>query len=167
MRRIGSSQALSLAAVAAMLLACSAPPPPFDAAAEGAKLLKRDAEWADLAASGKDAEKVLSYWTEDAVVIEPGQPALVGKDAIRTMVTQSFKTPGFRIHWVSQSPTFSPDGKLAYMRGADEVSVPGPKGAPITMHYQGYSIWRRETDGQWRCAVDISSEGPPMTPGAK
>jgi ketosteroid isomerase-like protein len=61
--------------------------------------LRRDAEWADLATAGTDVEKVLSYWSEDAVLIFPGQPVLEGKAAIRAYVTASFNTPGFKIHW--------------------------------------------------------------------
>jgi hypothetical protein len=35
---------------------------------------------------------------------------------------------------VSEKPVFSPDGKLAYMRGKDELTVPGQNGAPVTLH---------------------------------
>ena len=146
----------------AALSACVAKPT-FDAAAESAKLMRRDAEWADLASAGKNVDSVVSYWSDDAVVIEPGQPAVEGKAAIRNYVAESFKTPGFKIHWVSEKPTFSPDGKLAYMRGTDEMTVPGPKGAPMTLHLRGYSIWRLEPDGQWRCVVDIANEAPAPT----
>jgi ketosteroid isomerase-like protein len=143
-----------------VLCACTAKPQ-FDAAAESAKLQRRDAEWADLATAGKNVDSIVSYWTDDAVVIEPGQPVVEGKAAIRNYVAESYKTPGFKIHWVSEKPTFSPDGKFAYMRGTDEMTVPGPKGAPMTLHLRGYSIWRMEPDGQWRCVVDIANEAPP------
>ena|SRR5438270_10802671 len=133
----------------------------FDAAAEGDKLLRRDAEWADLAAAGKDVDRVVSYWSDDAVLIFPGQPVLEGKAAIRAYVAASFQIPGFRIHWVSQKPSFSPDGKFAYMRGTDDVTVPAPNGGTMTLHSRGVSIWRLDSDGQWRCVVDISNEEPP------
>ena len=150
-----------------VLAACSKPSTPtFDANAESAKLLARDAEWSNLATAGKDLDKIVSYWTDDAVVMEPGQPAVEGKKAIRAYVAQSLSTPGFKIHWVSQKPTFSPDGQMAYMRGTDEMTVPGAKGAPMTLHLQGYSVWRKDSDGQWRCAVDISNEGPAETKAA-
>ena len=133
---------------------------------EGEKLLRRDAEWADLATTRKDVEKVISYWTEDAVLIFPGQPLLEGKAAIRAYVTASFNTPGFKIHWVSQRPVFSPDGKFAYMRGTDELTLPGPNGDLMTIHLRGISVWRLDPDKQWRCVVDISNEAPPTTPNS-
>ena len=120
-----------LFSVAATLLlgACArTTPPEFDATAESAKLLQRDAEWADAATAGKDVEKIISYWTDDAVVIEPGQPAVEGKQAIRAFVTASVKAPGFNIRWVSEKPIFSPSGGMAYMRAATENDRAGGQG---------------------------------------
>ena len=158
------SRYLSLILLALALDSCSQRD--FDFKTEGEKLLRRDAEWADLATAGKDVEKVVSYWTEDAVLIFPGQPVLEGKAAIRAYVTASFNTPGFKIHWVSQRPEFSPDGKLAYMRGTDELTMPGSNGGTMTIHLRGISVWRLDPDKQWRCVVDISNEGPPTTPNS-
>jgi ketosteroid isomerase-like protein len=134
----------------------------FDASAESAKLLQRDAEWADLAAAGKDVDKIVSYWTDDAVLVQSGQPAVEGKPALRAFVAASLAAPGFKIHWVSQKPTFSPDGQMAYMRSMTEMTVPGPKG-PMAVHVQGYTVWRVDSDGQWRCAVDIGADMPNAT----
>ena len=155
---------LVLVALALLLTGCSTRA--FDADAEGAKLLSMDAAWADLASQGKDVEKVISYWSDDATIYFPGQPIVKGKAAIRAYVTESFKTPGFKIHWKSDKPVFSPDGKMAYMPGTDEVTVPGPQGL-MTLHYRGVSIWRREADDQWRCVIDISNEEPPAVAAAR
>jgi ketosteroid isomerase-like protein len=135
--------------------------PRFDADAEGRALLKRDAEWAQLAAEGRDVDRVVSYWADDAQVIEPGQPIYAGKAAIRAYVAASYKIPGFHIHWVSEAPRFSSDATLAYMPGADEMTVPGPDGQSVTIHTRGISVWRRDPDGVWRCVIDIANEAPP------
>ncbi|MGH8139854.1 MAG: YybH family protein [Steroidobacteraceae bacterium] len=132
----------------------------FDRTAEQQQLLRRDAQWADLASAGKDVEKILAYWSEDAQVIEPGQPVYQGKAAIRAYVLASLSTPGFKIHWVSAKPVFSPDGKLAYMPGVEQMTLPGANGVLTTVHMHGISIWRRDPDGEWRCVVDIANEAP-------
>jgi ketosteroid isomerase-like protein len=144
--------------VLAVTSACGRPA--FDVAAEQQNLLRRDAEWADLATAGKDIEKILSYWSDDAQIIEPGQPVYAGKAAIRAYVTASLNTPGFKMHWVSDKPVFSADGTMAYMPGTDEMTVPGPNGALMTVHMRGVSIWRHDPDGVWRCVVDIANESP-------
>jgi uncharacterized protein (TIGR02246 family) len=151
----------------ALVLMASCSSPRFDAAGEADKLLKRDAEWAEAATAGKDIEKILSYWADDAVVIPPGQPIADGKEAIRAFVSGSLQIPGFRIHWVSDKVTFSPDGNLAYMRSTSEMTVPGPTGALMTLNGRAVTVWRREPDGQWRCVVDIWNDPPAMVPAAK
>jgi ketosteroid isomerase-like protein len=67
-------------------------------------------------AAGKDIDKIVSYWSDDAVVIEPGQPIYKGKAAIRAFVAASLQMPGFKIHWVSEKPELSPGGRMAYIR---------------------------------------------------
>ena len=134
--------------------------PHFDAASESRVLLQRDADWADAAFLGKDVDKIVSYWSDDAVVIPQGQPIAEGKQAIRAFVIESLKTPGFKIHWVSKSVSFSPDGNLAFMRGDNEITVTGSDGAPMTIPGRGITVWRREQDDQWRCVVDIWNDPP-------
>jgi len=124
-------------------------------AAEKERLLRRDAEWAQAASEGRDVERILSYWTEDAVVLPPGLPSVVGKAALRQYVEGSMQIPGFKITWESDDVTFSPDGQLAYMFSRNAVTVNAPDGAPITSEGRAVTIWRRESDGEWRCAVDI------------
>jgi hypothetical protein len=62
-------------------------------------------------------------------------------------------------HWVSRDPVFSPDGRMAYMPGVDEMTVPDSKGVLTTL--SGISIWCRNPDGEWRCVIDIANEVPP------
>ena len=131
----------------------------FDARAEQAVLLQRDAAWSAAAYEGKDAETILSYWADDAIVVPAGQPTATGKTAIRAFVTSALKTSGFKIRWTSAPPTFSHDGTLAYMQSATETTISGPNGAPLVMHSRGLTVWRKDADGQWRCVVDTWNEG--------
>jgi uncharacterized protein (TIGR02246 family) len=131
-----------------------------DLAWERTRLLKRDAEWAEAASEGFDVEGILSFWTDDAVVLPPGLPPLIGKAALRRYVEDSMQIPGFRITWSSTDVTFSPDGNLAYMFSQNAVTMNAPDGQPTTTEGRAVTIWRREHDGAWRCAVDIWNAGP-------
>ncbi len=132
----------------------------MDIDAEKARLLNRDAEWSRAASEGHDIERILSFWTDDAVVLAPGLPAVAGKAALRQYVQDSMRIPGFRISWTSSDVTFSPDGNLAYMFGRNSVTMNSPDGTPITAKGRGVTIWRLESDGQWRCAVDVWNAEP-------
>lgn len=140
------------------MAACA--PTSFDTASEAVKLAQRDADWSKLSLQGKDIEKIVSYWSDDAQVLQPGLPPIDGKVAIRTFVTESLKIAGFKIHWVSEKPVLSPDGKMAYLLSSVETTAPGANGALETTHGRSVTVWRRDGDGQWRCVVDISNDAP-------
>lgn len=122
---------------------------------EGERLLLRDAEWAAVASEGRDVERILSYWTDDAVVIPPGLPSIVGKGGLRRYIEESLQIPGFKITWKSTDVALSPDGNLAYMLGRNAVTMDAPDGTTVTTEGRGVTIWRRESDREWRCVVDI------------
>ena len=132
----------------------------MDLDAERTRLLQRDADWARVASEGSDLERILSYWTDDAVVLAPGLPAVAGKEALRQYVQGSMQIPGFRITWTSTDVSFSPDGNLAYLFSQNAVTMNTPEGTPSTTAGRAVTIWRRESDGEWRCAVDIWNAAP-------
>jgi ketosteroid isomerase-like protein len=132
----------------------------MDLATEKSKLLQRDAEWSALASEGRDIERILSYWTDDAIVLPPGLPAIVGKPALRQYVQASLQIPGFQISWVSSDAILSPDGNQAYLVGQNSVAMNGADGGSVTTKGRAVTIWRREPDGEWRCALDIWNAEP-------
>ena len=67
---------------------------------------------------------------------------------------------GFRISWRSTEVNFSPDGNLAYMFSQNAVTMDGAEGTPVTNSGRAVTIWRREGDGEWLCAVDIWNAEP-------
>jgi ketosteroid isomerase-like protein len=132
----------------------------MDLESECKRLLQRDAEWATLSSEGQDVERILSFWTEDALVCPPGLPTLRGKAALRSYIEGALAIPGFHITWSSSEASLSPDGQLAYVLGTNAVTMPGPAGQLVTTRGRGLTIWRREPDGEWRCAVDIWNDEP-------
>jgi len=129
-------------------------------AAESKRLLERDAQWAAAAAEGRDIERILEFWTEDALVYTPSLPVVAGKPALRAYVQASLSIPGFRITWTSSDVRLSPDSQLAYLLSQNAVTAPGPSGELTTTRGRGVTIWRREADGEWRCAIDIWNAEP-------
>src|SRR6187551_2740381 len=130
-----------------------------DKKAEGEKIIQLSKEWSQAAAT-KDIEKTLSYWADDAFVMQEGMAPLKGKQAIRQMVEGSFKMPGFSISWEPQSVEVSDNGDMAYMIENAQVSFTDSTGKAVTINNKAVSIWRKQADGSWKNAVDISTADP-------
>jgi uncharacterized protein (TIGR02246 family) len=127
---------------------------------EKAALLERDREWSAAASEGRDVERILSFWTDDAKVFPPGAPVVDGKQAIREFVTGSLSIPGFRIWWEPEEAVVSPSGDMGYTIGRNHLTMPDADGNLETESGRGVAVWRREPDGTWRCMIDIWNSGP-------
>lgn len=143
-----------LAANILVLMSCSQQK--LDKKAEGEKLMQLSREWSKVASQG-DVEKTVDYWADNAVLLSAGQPVLNGKQAIRKMVEESFRMPGFRISWEPQSVEVSDNGDMAYLFENSQISFTDSTGKPVIIHNKAVSIWRKQADGSWKNAVDIST----------
>jgi ketosteroid isomerase-like protein len=132
----------------------------MDLERERKRLLERDAEWAAMSSRAQDVDRILSFWTDDAQVFAPGLPVFSGKAALRSYVEGALAIPGFHITWTTSEARLSPDGQLAYLLGTNAVTIAGPEGQPVTTKGRAVTVWRREPDGNWRCAVDIWNDMP-------
>ena len=147
-----------LVVVSALLagIGCATSGSPSDAASQ---ILQLDAEWSR-AAQGRDVEKVLSFWAEDAIVYPPGSPPVIGKPAIREYVAKSLQMPGFTISWKTANVVVSRGVDLAYATGTNRVTFSGLDGKQVTVEGKAVTVWRRERDGVWKCVIDIWNDVP-------
>jgi ketosteroid isomerase-like protein len=124
-------------------------------------LLRTDKEWASVVSSG-DVEQIVSYWADDAVVLPPGAPAVVGKQAIRAFVADSLKLPGFSINWQANQAVVAANGDMGYTVGTNKVTMSGADGLLQTTVGKAVAVWRKEPNGAWRCVLDIWNADSPQ-----
>jgi ketosteroid isomerase-like protein len=122
-------------------------------------LLRRDGEWA-ASAGTTDVEKIVSYWSDDAVVTPPHEAPVAGKPAIRKFVDESLKVPGFTVRWKPAEAVVSTSGDLGYTTGENVFTFADATGnvAPHPGRY--VTVWKKDDAGQWRCVVDFWNEAP-------
>lgn len=141
-------------ALMASTLLVSCAQPKIDTAAEGERLMQVSREWSNTAATG-NIDSILSYWADDAIVMEPGRPALRGKNEIRAMLEGASKVPGFRISWEPLAASVSESGDMGYLIERSQVTVNDSLGNPQIQTNKAVTIWKKGVDGKWRNVVDI------------
>jgi ketosteroid isomerase-like protein len=153
-------------ALLTLLLGASLRAASADVQAERAALFRQDKAWAQ-AAAAKDVDKVVSYWADRAHVFPPGQPAVVGKDALRRYVSEAFAAPGFSISWETSDFVVSDSGDVAYGVASNVVTIQDAQGKLVTEHGRAITVWRKGPDGIWKCVVDMWNAAPAAPPPPK
>ena len=129
---------------------------------EAEKLMELSRNWA-LEVQSADNERILSIWAPDAMVMPPGQAAIKGHDAIRKMLEESSKIPGFEINWEPKEAFVSQSGDLGYVIAHNYIKVTDSLGNTITTFNKAVEIWKRQEDGSWKNVVDIFNHDPTLT----
>ncbi len=124
----------------------------------------RQADLAWAAAQAEDGlEGTMSVYLDDAIMLPPNAPMSVGKEAIRAASAEAgIGSPGFSVSWAATKIEVAESGELAYAIGTNRGTVPGPCGTPIEVKGKYIEIWKKDSDGRWKIAVDMfSSDLPP------
>lgn len=148
-----------LAASALVLSSCSsAPPPVADTHDADVKAVTDDlAQWQkDFAA--KDLDKIVAHYADDAVVINPGSPAVSGKEAAKAALKEFVADPSFMLNLDPAKVETAKSGDVAYARGAYHLAMTNPvTKKPLADKGTYLEVYRKQADGTWKIAVDMAS----------
>lgn len=119
------------------------------------QLLATDREWAE-AARGNDIDRICEFWADDAVLYNlfGSGRRVVGKAAIKEMVTTSRSQPGRSLSWTPVEAFISSTGDIGSTRGTYEVTRPDEDGSIISATGEYFNTWRRSGDGSWKCVFE-------------
>src|SRR2546423_5353211 len=132
----------------------------IDTTHETQVLLDTDRAWAQISSTSRNTDSVVTFWSDDARVAPPNGPLLRGKAALREMVASSYAAPGFHITWTPENAVVAASGDLGYTTGTNEVSMQDSTGKVTKMVGRYITVWRRGSDGRWRCVEEYSSPAP-------
>jgi len=126
-----------------------------------------EAQWnKDYAA--KDPEKILAYFTDDAVLMVPGGPSSSGKDAIRAAMKQILSDPAMSLTFQASKVDVAKSGELGYTQGSYKLTVTGPVTHKVINDHGSYvTTYRKQADGSWKAVADIATSQVPPAPPAK
>ena len=106
------------------------------------------------AISKGELERIASFYADDAVLLPMAEPIVTGKEAIRAEWRHVLGIPGMQNVSALKHVDVSRSGDLGYTRGTYTSRMAGPKGEPLTEPGKWVSIWKKQSDGQWRIVVD-------------
>jgi ketosteroid isomerase-like protein len=99
-----------------------------------------------------------SWFADDAVTLNNGQPAVQGQPAIAAQATWDPKT--YQLTWYAEGAQMGPSGDTGFTWGHYEAHGTDSKGQPIASSGRYITFWKKVA-GHWKVALDASSNDAP------
>ncbi len=125
-----------------------------DMDAKAKALAKLDDDWSKAAAT-RDADRVASFYAEDAIAYPPNEPVAIGRPAAKKVWAAYFADQTFTISWKTVHAEVAKSGDLGYTAGTYEASFKGPDGKQVSEKGKYVCTWRKQKDGTWKAIHDI------------
>jgi ketosteroid isomerase-like protein len=125
-----------------------------DRSAEAAEIAKADSAW-DKASEARSVEGWLSFYSDDAIMMPPGEAVCKDKASRETSIKNMFAIPGVSLRFQSTKIEVSRSGDLGYAAGVYQFSSKDAKGNTLNETGKYCETWKKQTDGNWKCIVDI------------
>ena len=120
-----------------------------------------DQQWLKVFAA-KDLEKSVAFCMDDGSVLAANAPIATGKQAISQLFSGFFALPSLTIEWHPTKVDVARSGELGYSTGAYQMSFKDTGGKVVTDRGKYVTVWKKQTDGSWRVALDIFNSDLPM-----
>jgi len=114
-----------------------------------------------------NAAKVAAYYANDAAVMFPGDKPTEGSQAIAKRYDAMMADKAFALDIVNARTTVAASGDLAYTRGTYRATYTdlGSK-QPVSETGNYVTVFKKQTDGNWKIVEDISAPGFPEAAAA-
>jgi len=116
------------------------------------------------AAAAKGSVGYMSYYAEDAVELPNGADAIMGKGNIAP--TMGFLDQGNKLTWKPDFSDIAASGDLGYTYGTYVFTSKDKDkdGRPIVEYGKYVTIWKKQSDGSWKVALDMGNASPKSKP---
>lgn len=124
------------------------------------QLMELEGRFAQAVATG--GGKAFAEWfTDDAVVLNNGQPATLGKAAIASQAKWDPKD--YQLTWAPEGAQMGPSNDMGFTWGHYEGHSRDKNGQPVVISGRYITVWKKMPDGKWKVAMDASANEPPAT----
>ena len=130
-----------------------------DTRAEDESLIREVEIEQSKAMAAKDLDHMVSFYADDASLLDANTPIATGKDAIREIWKAVFAGPGFGVSSETLKVEVSRSGDLAYTRGTYTMTANDAKGNPVTDKGKYVGVYKKQPDGQQMRQSPAASAG--------
>jgi ketosteroid isomerase-like protein len=132
-----------------------------DHSAEVAEIMKLDSAW-NASSQAKSAEGWLSYYSPDAMMMPPGEKACSDAASREASIKAMFSIPGMSLSFQTTKAEVSKSGDIGYAYGVYQWKSKDPKGNDYNETGKYSEVWKKQSNGSWKCSVDIwNADTPP------
>jgi len=142
--------------------AATAPPDTHDAGVKAITDVETQAnsDWA-----AKNADKLVAFYADDAVLMPPGMEPLKGKDAIKGGINGMLADKALSLTFKASRIDVAKSGDLGYTQGDYQMTMTDPKTHKAVKDHGTYvTTYRKQTDGSWKAVADIATSAVPPGP---
>jgi ketosteroid isomerase-like protein len=123
-------------------------------------LLELEGKFSKAVATG--GGKAFGTWfAEDAVTLNNGKPAVLGRIAISADAQWDPKE--YQLSWVPQGAQMGPSNDMGFTWGSYEGHYKDKNGEPAVISGRYFTVWKKVSDGSWKVAMDASANEPPAS----
>ena len=131
----------------------------LDSAKSISEILKADIAWDSLSALNS-AEGWCSFYTDDAIMMPPGEKMCADKASRLASIKGMFAIPGASMRFQGTKIEVSKSGELGYSTGVYQFKSKDATGKEALEIGKFCETWKKQADGSWKCIVDIWNADP-------
>lgn len=123
-----------------------------------------DEQWSATAARN-DLDGTVAFYADNAVLLPPNAPIATDRKSIRESWA-GLLGPNTAISWKWSKIEVAQSGDLAYIYGSYKLTVgASSKTGAVNDRGKFLDVWKKQSNGQWKCIVDTyNSDMPAPTP---
>ncbi len=100
-----------------------------------------------------------TWFADDAVTLNNGKPAVLGRGAIAQQATWDAKQ--YTLSWVAQGAQMGPSNDMGFTWGQYTGKAKDRNGEPIVTTGRFITVWKKLRTGEWKVAMDASADDAP------
>ena len=125
-----------------------------DHSSDSNAIMKADSAW-DKASEAKSADGWLSFYSDDAIMMPPGENVCKDKASREASIKKMFATPGVSLRFQTNKVEVSQMGDMGFALGVYQWSSKDTTGKDYHETGKYCETWKKQSDGNWKCIVDI------------